>query len=168
MPRTLIAAATVVVLACCAVPADGGATTAARGGFPSSRLLWATVDKCVSSPTADVVGVRASMPGTGNRNEQMFMGFRLQYRTHHGWHNVGTNSPLVSVGSARYRSRQAGLDFHLAASTASGTVLRGLVAFQWRIGSVVVHAARRATSAGRTPSAGASPPGYSAARCTIS
>ena len=109
------------------------------------------------------------MPGTGDQSAQMFMRFRLQYRdAAGGWRNIGGSSALIGVGPAAYVSRQGGLDFQLASSTAPGTVLRGLVSFEWRSGASVLQSGRRITSAGRVPSAGAHPRGYSAARCTVS
>jgi len=140
-----------------------------RHSLTSSPRLWATVDACRSSASGDVVGLRGSMPGGGNDSEQMFMSFELQYRNaQERWQTIPGGTALVSVGSARYASRQAGRDFNLASSTAAGTVLRGVVSFEWRRGHVIVRRVRRATTAGRAPSAGASPPGYSAARCSIS
>jgi len=135
----------------------------------SSKLLWATIDECRSTPAGETVGVRGSMPGTGEQSEQMFMRFSLQYRGPAGhWRSIGGSSALVGVGSAAYVSRQGGLNFNLASSTAPGTVLRGVVSFEWRSGASVVQRAERVTSAGRQPSAGAHPAGYSAARCTVS
>lgn len=142
------------------------ASTTLRG----SPLLWATIDVCESASSGAVVGLRASMPGTGDPNEQMYMSFSLQYQGPQGnWHNLaGAASGLIDAGSSGFRSRQAGLDFQLAPSAASQSVLRGRVSFQWRIGTTVVHRARLTSTAGHHPSAGATPPGYSAARCQIS
>jgi hypothetical protein len=136
----------------------------------TSPLLWATVDVCQSASSGSVVGLRASMPGTGDASEQMYMSFRLQYQgPQGGWHNLsGADSGLIDAGSSGFRSRQAGLDFQLAPSAASQSVLRGRVIFQWRIGTTVVHRARLTTTAGHHPSAGATPPGYSAALCQVS
>jgi hypothetical protein len=110
------------------------------------------------------------MPGTGHKGEHMYMRFRLQYRGAKGvWHYVGgADSGFVHAGSARYVSRQTGRNFNLAASTAPGTVLRGVVIFDWRIAGQDVHHAQLQTTAGRRVGAGASPPGYSAARCKLS
>lgn len=147
----------------------GAAAGSPRASALSSKLLWATIDECRSAPAGEIVGVRASMPGTGDQSEQMFMRFRLQYRGAAGrWRDIGGSSALVDVGSAAYVSRQGGLDFQLVPSTAPGMVLRGLVRFEWRRGASVVRSAERSTSAGRQPSAGAHPPGHSAARCTVS
>jgi len=146
--------------------ADGRPTDRLLG----SPLLWATVDQCSSASGGDVVGLRGSMPGTGRADEEMYMRFRLQYRDATGrWQFVaGADSGFVDVGSSRYVSRQAGRDFHLAAGFAGGAVLRGRVTFDWRVGKVTKHHAELRTTADREVGAGASPPGYSAAHCTLS
>jgi hypothetical protein len=156
-----------------AAPSLAGAakSTDATGGLLSSRWLWATVDVCSTASSSDVVGIRGSMPGTGDPKERMYMYFRLQYRGSKGiWHFVGQagNSGFVYAGTAGYVSRQAGRDFHLAASTAPGTKLRGQVYFDWRLGSRVEHHVVLATTAGHLVDAGSSPRGFSAANCTIS
>ena len=159
------------MLACVCVPAvlPSVATGSSRAIAPASPLLWATIDACESSSVGEIVGVRASMPGTGDQTEQMFMRFSLQYRGSAGrWRKIGGSSALVGVGSAAYASRQGGLDFQLASGTAPGTPVRGLVTFEWRSGRSVVQSAQRSTTAGRRPSAGAHPRGFSAARCTVS
>jgi hypothetical protein len=168
VPRIGIAAICSLVVLCLCAPATVTATTSYGGPLLSSPLLWATVDVCRSSAGGDVVGVRGSMPGTGNGNEQMYMRFHLQYRgTHHTWHYLrGAYSGLVAAGSSQFRSRQAGLDFHLAPGTRS--VLRGIVEFEWRVATRVVHEAKRETTAGHVATAGASPPGFSVAHCAIS
>ena len=169
MSRFAVAAiASALLLGLCAPPTVT-ATSSYSGTLLSSPLLWATVDVCRSSASGDVVGVRGSMPGTGNRDEQMYMAFHLQYRgAHHKWHFLaGAASGLVAAGSSQFRSRQAGRDFHLA-SSGKGTVLRGIVKFEWRVGTRVVHEAKRKTTAGHIASAGASPRGFSVAHCAIS
>jgi hypothetical protein len=153
-------------------PAGAIAATGATpsGGLRGSPLLWTTIDVCQSSASGDVVGLRGSMPGSGNANEQMYMIFRLQYRaTKHKWSFLpGTDSGLVDAGSAEFRVRQAGLDYRLAPSPGSKRVLRGRVTVQWRLGATVVHSARMTTTAGHSASAGANPPGFSVADCAIS
>ncbi len=147
----------------------GGAS--GSSGLLGSAALWATVDVCQSSPAGDVVGLRGSMPGTGANNEQMYMHFRLQYRgTRGNWHYVpGADSGLVAAGSAQFRSREVGLDFHLTpAAVSGGLVVRGVVWFEWRIKTQVVHATILHTTPGHDPSAGASPPGFSVADCALS
>jgi hypothetical protein len=146
------------------------ATAASAGLAVLSLSVPSTVAATRTSASGGVVGLRGSMPGTGNGDEQMYMIFRLQYRgTHHRWHYLaGADSGLVAVGSSQFRSRQAGLDFHLALGDSSGNVVRGVVKFEWRVATRVVHGTKSKTTAGHVASAGASPPGFSAAHCTIS
>jgi hypothetical protein len=111
------------------------------------------------------------MPGTGNRLVQMYMWFRLQYLDSAGvWRYVGAagDSGFTDVGSGQYRSRQAGTDFQLAATTTAGTELRGAIIFDWKIGKRLIHHIQLNTTAGHVVSAGSSPAGYSAAFCAIS
>jgi len=164
--RRIAIAIALCALAGCPVAALG----APHASVPHANRLWATIDKCQPATAGTIVGVRASMPGTGDASEQMFMRFALQYRgrAQRHWHKLAGSRTLVSVGSAAYVSRQAGFNFELSAATAPGTVLRGVVDFQWRRGSIIAQSVLRLTSAGRRPSAGARPPGYSAARCTVS
>jgi hypothetical protein len=165
---TLALLATLAVLGLS--PPAGAAGSGSGGGLRDSPLLWVTVDVCTSSASVDVVGVRGSMPGTGNEHEQMYVRFRLQYEAAPGsWRYLGraADSGFVHVGTALYLNRQAGLDFDLSAKTAAGTVLRGVATFQWRIGGSVTHHAQLDTTPGHAASAGAIPAGYSAARCTI-
>ncbi len=92
-----------------------------------SPLLWATVNVCDTSASPDTIGIRGSMPGSGVRAERMYMRFEVQYfsRSEQRWHNItqGADSGWVSVGSARYRARQAGWSFRFAAPTDGSTEL---------------------------------------------
>lgn len=136
---------------------------------PNTRL-WATVNICDTPKNPDTVGLRASMPGTGSAKVRMYMRFQVEYfvsRTQE-WKPVrrGGDSGWVSVGSARFVSRQAGRSFEF--SPAAGDILlRGRVRFEWRRGARVVKRAMRRTEGGHTSSAGADPKGYSAAECLI-
>jgi hypothetical protein len=165
------------ILALLGCGSAAAAGTAPRGrastgstGLLGSPLLWATVDVCKSSGGGGTVGLRGSMPGTGNANEQMYMFFSLQYRKRNGdWTYLsGAHSGLLDVGSSEFRSRQAGIDFQISPSTRSKTVLRGTVRFDWRLGGSVLHTTTVTTSDGHHAQAGASPAGFSAAHCTIS
>lgn len=111
------------------------------------------------------------MPGTGRSQVQMFMWFRLQYRDAAGvWRYIGASgdSGFTNVGSGRYRSREAGTNFQLAADTAPGTQLRGVVVFDWKIGTRLIHHIQLDTTAGHVVSQGVDPTDYSAAFCAIS
>jgi len=170
-------AATALAL-CCAVPALGAvkgpprAHPKAHSKTPSkirdvtqSPQLWATVDVCNTAHSPRVIGVRASMPGTGLRDEQMFMRFEVEYQNATEWKLIpGADSGYRSVGSAIYKVRQSGQGFTIKAGTYA---LRGMVRFQWRRRGHAVLRATRTTTAGHLVKAGADPPGYSAAGCAL-
>jgi hypothetical protein len=131
-----------------------------------SRELWATINVCGPKSAPDVVGIRGSMPGTGQADETMYMRFSLQYMdTSDTWQDLGqgAESGFQAVGNAT-STRQNGRSFTLRPS-ADAVTLRGVVDFQWRRGARVIYSTERATSAERTSLAGATPPGYSAATC---
>jgi len=137
---------------------------------PASKLLWATIDVCDSPAHPDTVGIRGSMPGNGDPHAVLYMSFRLEYRTTAGsWKAIGAPGllPFVRVGSGAATARQAGEDATIAPS-ATATVLRAVVVFQWRRHGVILATYARSTTAGHTAAAGADPPGYSAATCRIS
>ena len=135
---------------------------------PGSPLLWSTVDVCDSAAHPDVIGIRGSMPGTGDALQQMTMRFTVEYLdTEHHWRYLpAANSGAVALGSASVRARQAGWDFTIAPSS-KGYTLRGVVVFEWRIGTATAVQEVRSTTAGHPSSVGADPPGYSAATCRI-
>lgn len=152
-------------------PARSGAHASARGHAHTvlqSRLLWATVNACSPPDHHNTVGVRGSMPGDGQANEQMYMRFRVQYRRYGRWINVPRSiSGWVAVGGAHILARQSGRSFRLTPTTGSAFLLRGNVEFQWRRGSRIVRRAVAHTTAGHRSTAGADPRGYSAATCHI-
>jgi hypothetical protein len=132
-----------------------------------SRALWATINVCNPKSAPDVVGVRGSMPGTGQSDETMYMRFRLQYMdTATGsWQDLGqgADSGFLAVGDAT-TTRQTGRSFTLRPSTTDVT-LRGVINFQWRHDARVTYATERVTSANHASLAGATPPGFTAATC---
>ena len=137
-----------------------------------SKLLWSTVNVCDTASHPDTIGIRASMPGSGIRAEEMFMRFQVQYlRPADGrWHNIGPSgdSGFVDVGSGKYRVRQSGRYFLIAhPSLGSSHPLRGVVTFEWRALGEVTRRARKRTTAGHRSTIGSDPPGYSAATCVI-
>jgi hypothetical protein len=157
-------------LAACAL--SGWQALAASGPplpTPGSPRLWATIDVCNSAAHPDTIGIRGSMPGTGDRAETMYMAFRVEYLRSSVWTDVGAaaQSGLEPVGDAASRSRQAGIDFRFAPSAKHHYLLRGVVTYEWRLGTTVVATTLRSTTAGRRAGAGADPPGYSAAVCSI-
>jgi hypothetical protein len=147
------------------------AVALAAAPLPSTNpsTLWATIDACGPAGRPGMVGIRGSMPGTGNAAEQMYMEFRVEYEHKGGWLNVGPQAQTgwEALGAASSRSRQAGQDFTLAASATHSYLLRGVVTYQWRLHGSAVYTTIRSTSAGHRPGVGADPPGYSAADCRI-
>jgi hypothetical protein len=144
------------------------ATTLAPHSLRVSHDLWATIDVCSTPKQTHTVGIRGSMPGDGHSADTVYMRFRLQYLSD----SLGTWIDLphaatgfMAVGSAR-TTRQGGRSFVLTPGSHPST-LRGVVTFQWRHGSTVLAAISRATTSGHQSSAGAEPPGFSAATCEI-
>ena len=108
------------------------------------------------------------------------MRFRAQFlnATTHKWHNVMAAATRAgsSVGSALFKTRQAGWTFAFNAPTAGSTfTLRGTVDFQWRakkrthrrVHTVVVRKVSINTKGGFKSTEGADPPGYSNGICKI-
>jgi hypothetical protein len=136
----------------------------------SSGGLWATIDVCNTAAHPDTVGIRGSMPGTGDEHEAMYMAFIVEYQTKSGvWVHFksGGQSGYLSLGNARAAMRQAGQDFELNPNLSSTQMLRGVVLYQWRLNGQVVTDTVRASSPNHDPAAGSDPPGFSAAYCTI-
>jgi hypothetical protein len=151
--------------------AAGSALASATPPRPrfASPALWATIDVCNTKAHHATIGIRGSMPGTGDAGESMFMQFRVEYLRRRVWTNIGSSgtSFFEEVGDAGAGSRQAGLDFTLASKAGHHYLLRGVVTFQWRLGGHTVAATLRSTTAGHRAGAGADPPGYSASVCSI-
>ena len=119
-----------LVTACVLAVAPAAALAAPPPSPPSNpRRLWATIDACHPVGRPGTIGVRGSMPGTGDADEQMYMEFRLEYEHDGRWRNVGPQAQTgwEAVGPASSRSRQAGQDFTLKASAKHGYLLRGVV-----------------------------------------
>jgi hypothetical protein len=136
----------------------------------SSPKLWATIDVCDTPAHPNTIGIRGSMPGTGDPRQLMFMQFIVEYRSASGhWHYLGGagDSGLVAVGRGSSITRQAGQDFTLARSATRTYTLRGVIVFEWSLNGKTISRQVRATRAGHTAAAGADPAGYSAATCTI-
>jgi len=135
-----------------------------------SSQLWATIDVCNTATHPDTIGIRGSMPGTGDKHETMFMAFIVEYQSSSGsWHTFksGGQSKYVSVGDASPATRQAGQNFELDPKFSSTQQLRGVVLFQWRLNGKVITSTVRSTSSGHSPAAGADPTGFSASYCMI-
>ncbi len=167
----LLALALLSAMAPSATATRAHGTSAPRHSLLSSRELWATIDVCNPANEPDTVGIRGSMPGDGHEKDAMYMRFQLEYLdTKSKLWSVpahGADSGFIGVGAAK-TGRQGGTSFQLSApKSAPGYTMRGVVTFQWRRGSRVVHQTTRSTSAGHTNVARADPPGYSAATCAI-
>jgi hypothetical protein len=158
-----------IALLLAAVPA-----AAAHSGtsITHSKRLWATVNVCDTVGHPDSIGIRGSMPGSGDKGEVMVMRFQVQYLTPSDslWHNLGAaaDSGFVEVGSAT-RTRQSGITFTITPPRAGAGpyMLRGMVTFEWRENGVVVRHARKRTTAGHPKTAGADPVDYTGATCSI-
>jgi hypothetical protein len=143
----------------------------------ASRHLWATVNVCdppdpPSDIGADTIGIRASMPGSADGREIMYMRFRVQYfkDADQKWHNVVKfgDSGWQRAGLARYKARQSGRYFRFQPPSGTPTVLlRGKVNFEWRLKGEVTRRAVKLTTKGHKSSAGSFPAGYSEATCAI-
>ncbi len=132
--------------------------------------LWATVDVCNTAAHPDTIGVRGSMPGTGDKHETMYMRFLIEYQSSSGrWHyfDAGGISGYIPLGDAAAASRQAGQNFRLASNRSATYLLRGVIEFDWRLNGRSIAATVRSTSGGHQVAAGGEPPGFSAASCTI-
>jgi hypothetical protein len=148
--------------------------TIALGATPvpntGSASLWATIDVCNSAAHPNTIGIRGSMPGTGDAHELMYMSFRVEYRSSPGqWRYLGGGgqSGFVVVGNGASLARQAGQDFEVAPRASGGYVLRGEAVFEWRLHGRTIATAVRRTRAGHVAAAGADPPGFSATTCRI-
>jgi hypothetical protein len=134
-----------------------------------SRHLWATVNVCDTPKQPNRMGVRARMPGNGERGK-MYARFTAQFRDADGWKRVEGRgqSDWLLVGRSIFRYQELGFTFSFGAPAKGRSYLmRGLVQFQWRNrkGRVVARA-RRLTEAGH-PTRSSDPKRFSAARCRI-
>ena len=167
---TSLIATALAVSAAIAVPAASGAAGKGRT-IADSPLLWATVNVCDTVDKPNVVGIRASMPGSGIRSEKMYMRFQVQFHSPSDgkWHNVGKagDSGFISVGSGKFAQRQSGRNFTIMPPTDGFYRLRGAVTFEWRQDGEVVRRARERTSSGHGSTRGADPKGYSRANCVV-
>jgi hypothetical protein len=157
--------ATTVVVACCAV----AALPAAAAKAPKD--LWATVNVCDTTAQDNMMGVRASMPGDGDRTK-MYMRFVAQYydRAKQLWSEVKGSgvSKWIYVGSGIYARRQAGYTFAFdAPKGGKAFVLRGAVDYKWVKGRRIVRTAHLLTKAGHPNTKGADPATYTAALCEV-
>jgi hypothetical protein len=166
MSRALL----VAVLLLAATPASAFAARPWDPGQPGGSSpvgAWATVNVCDTAKHPDAIGIRASTPGFP-KGARLAMRFRVQYRTDSGvWQDVaGADSGWRAVGVAHGYPVESGRSFTFAHS-ATAVTLRGMVGFRARRPGAAPRFSRLATTAGHRSSAGADPPGYSAATCTL-
>jgi hypothetical protein len=156
---------TVLVMACCAV----AALPALAAKQP--KQLWATVNVCDTSLHENMMGVRASMPGDGERTK-MYMRFVAQYydRSRQLWAEVKGSgvSKWILVGSGIYAAREGGYTFAFDPPGSGKTfTLRGAVDYKWTKGRRIVRTAHVITRGGHPGTKGADPADYSASLCEI-
>jgi hypothetical protein len=175
----LILSAQAPIAAAAPAATSAASTKKKKPSILTSKDLWATVDVCSPKDQPDTFGVRASIPGDGKSSEKMYMRFRVQFLNQQTgvWSDVvGADSNFVSVGSARFKSRQAGRNFQFALPKVPGNqpyalpptfTLRGSVSFQWRKGKKIVRTTSKITTGGHRSVAGSDPRGFSAATCFI-
>jgi hypothetical protein len=165
-------------LALLAAAAPGVAAPATDRPAPAREVTrdagpWATVNVCDTVGHPDGIGIRGSMPGTGDREDELFMRLQVQFyrRSDGSWRGLGrgADSGFLDVGHGAARVRQAGRTFTMAppGTGQSAFLLRGLVTFEWRREDEVVRRARRLTTAGHADAVSADPAGFSAATCSI-
>ncbi|HEU4975819.1 MAG TPA: hypothetical protein VFT50_12065 [Baekduia sp.] len=169
-PQRLLAA--VLTAAVVAATAAAAVVPAGAASVRHSPQLWATINRCLDSSQRYAVGVRASMPGVGDRRLRMYLRFQLQYFDVKAkrWRAMGgdADSGFILIGNAGFRRRESGNSFGISKPPAGGAWrLRGRVTFEWRRGRHVVHRARRHTVGGHPGTRGSRPRGFSAGECTI-
>lgn len=136
-----------------------------------TREVWATVNVCDTADAPNTIGIRASMPGSRSGAEVRWMRFVVEYHSQEEdrWYRLadGGDSGYLRVGKGR-RPKQFGRSLRIAPAAGKQVLVRGRVFFQWRTeGGEVLQSASARTRKGRRSDAGADPPGYSAATCTI-
>ena len=172
MRRRLTAVLAAAAVLTAAVPVVTGSAVAESGvAIEDSPQLWARVNVCDTEQHPDVIGIRASMPGSGRR-EALWMRFAVQYRSPDDarWHAVGdgADSGWQRVGVSVTRRVEAGWNFRFLAPQRGEHVLRGAVTFRWTRDGRTVRRLREITVGGHRSARGADPPGSSAATCRIS
>ena len=110
MPPRRATAVALAVAACIAAPATGA--HAAKGGARDPGP-WATVNVCDTAGYPDGIGIRGSMPGTGDRDDELFLRVQVQFlrRADNSWRALGrgADSGFVDLGHGGARSaRRAG------------------------------------------------------------
>jgi len=102
--------ATLGAIALLMAAAPAGAAARQADAITHSKRLWATVNVCDTVGHPDSIGIRGSMPGSGDKAEVMYMRFQVQVfdQDDAHWHNLaGADSGFVELGSGRARTRPA-------------------------------------------------------------
>ena len=129
-----------------------------------SANLWATINIC----SAGRVGIRGQMPTLGFA-ATLAMQVQVRY-----WSaakrrfmpiSASSASASLALGQQANGLQQGGEVFPF--STKSRAVLDATIDFTWTVSGKVVGTAVRQTTAGHTGADYGSPPGYSAAQCTV-
>jgi hypothetical protein len=148
---------------------EGFCTVHFGGESPRSpNDLWATVNVC--RPGA--VGLGVSMPGTGDRHEEMLARFRLQRQNERGeWQFVpSADTGYTAIGNARPTVRRAKWVFQLPASEGTG-LMRGVVELKWRekdsLGTYTQAEISTITVGGHPLAPGAQPRNFTSATCKL-
>ena len=106
--------ATLGVIALLMAVAPAGASARQADPILHNKRLWATVNVCDTVGHPDSIGIRGSMPGSGDKAEVMFMRFQVQVfdQDDAHWHNLaGADSGFVAAGLGRSKARQSGNTF---------------------------------------------------------
>jgi len=137
----------------------------------AASKIWATVNVCDTPNAPNTLGLRGSMPGSSRKGATMWIRFVGQYKSSKTtWSNASAlDTGYLSNGSAHIKARQAGHSFRLMQpANGNSYLLRGMLTFQWRTKKgTPFRTVHRVTTAGHQSTAGADPPGYSAATCRI-
>jgi hypothetical protein len=145
-----------------ALAASATATASASHVRAREPKVWATVNVCDTEQHPNVIGIRAALPA---RRARAALRFRVQY------HDLAADRwRWVRAADSGWRkaghARETGWSFEV---TDDGTpILRGVVDYRWTRLGKVVRRAHRITETGHKSTAGADPPGFSAATCRIS
>ena len=138
-----------------------------------SKDLWATVNMCnlpSSHPKGNkLVGVRVQMPALGFTS-QLYFSVEMQYwsETNKAFVASGIRFGPSLISSARHAPHQGGVVFPFKPPVVGQKfTVRGLVAFEWRLGKRVLGRTIRKTGHGYKHVDFSKPPGYNAGTCTI-
>ena len=111
--RVLAALTGAVALLCAGAPGLAAASPnqPAPGAPVHDPQPWATVNVCDTVGHPDGIGIRGSMPGTGDRGDELFMRVQVQFlrRADGTWRGLGgaADSGFLDLGNGAARVRQA-------------------------------------------------------------